>query len=194
MANYFENVFSEYTITGVAFRPAGTQAYVQIPGAGSMSEEYEQRSVTKSVSNIVVKRIPRSSGSGTLTVLLHVPYELKNTLQGLTAAAEGGFIAGVYGAGGKMRPPVTEIAVKVEDEDGNVMYKYYPAARRSSFNESVTSEQDTVAEVEMQFNLSEDDYRFFRYSALEDDLPTTGEITKDTWMTAVSSAKLQSAG
>lgn len=193
MDSIFAGVFSEYTIAGVAFKPAGADAYTLVDGAGSVSEEYERKVVTKAKSNVVVKRIARSAGSGTLTISLHMPQELYNTLQGLLKAAAGGLIAGVAGLGGRAKIPVCEIAMKVEDEDGDVKYKYFPCASSSAFSRSVNSEADQVAEVEMTFDLSVDAYENIVYEALEDELPTTGDITKDTWMTSVSSAKLQAS-
>ena len=193
MDSIFSGVFSEYTVKGVAFKPSGATAYTLVDGAGSASEEYERRVVTKAKSNVTVKKIARQAGSGTLNLSLHMPLELYNTLQGLVAAATGGTITGVYSLGGRAKIPNCEIAMEIEDEDGDVKFKYFPCAASSAFSRSVTSEEDTVAEVEMTFDLSVDSYENIVYEALADELPTTGTITAKNWMTTVSSEKLQAA-
>ncbi len=191
MDTVFQGVFSEYTVAEVAFKPSGAEAYVNVDGAGSASEEYERRTVTKAKSNVVVKRIARQAGSGTLTLSLHMPRELYNTLQGMVTGTAGSLATGVSGLKGIMKLPTVEIAMKVEDEDGDVKYKYYPSAVSASFSRSVDSEADEVAEVDMTFNLSADSYGMIMYEALASELPTTGSLTKNTWMTAASSTLMQ---
>ena len=191
MDTVFQGVFSEYTVKEVAFKPSGSNAYVNVDGAGSASEEYERRTVTKAKSNVVVKRITRQAGSGTLTLSLHMPRELYNTLQGMVTGTAGALATGVSGLKGIMKMPAVEIAMKVEDEDGDVKYKYYPSAASASFSRSVDSEADEVAEVDMTFNLSVDSYGWLFYEALATELPTTGDLTAGNWMTAASSALMQ---
>lgn len=193
MDSIFTGVFSEYTVKGVSFKPKGAETYTLVDGAGSASEEYERRVVTKAKSNVTVKRIARQAGSGTLTISLHMPQTLYNTLQGLLDNTAGGTITGVYSLGGRAKIPSCEIAMEIEDEDGDKKYKYFPCASSTAFSRSVESEADTVAEVEMTFDLSVDAYENIVYEALENELPTTGTITKDTWMTAVSSQALQAS-
>ena len=193
MDSIFQGVFSEYTVKAVAFKPAGANAYTPVDGAGSASEEYERKVITKAKSNVTVKKIARSAGSGTLEMSLHMPQEIYNKLQGLLPSADGGTIAGVYSLGGRAKIPTCEIAMEVEDEDGDTKFKYFPCASSTSFSRSVTSEADVVAEVSMTFDLSVDAYENIVYEALANDLPTTGALTKDTWMTAVSSAALQAS-
>ncbi len=194
MDQIFEGVFSEYTVKNVALKPAGAESYTNIDGAGSASEEYERKVITKAKSNVVVKKIARSAGSGTLTMSLHVPMALYNTMQGMLKGAAGSVISGVSVLPGRVQIPHVEIAMEIEDEDGDKKFKYFPDAVSSSFSRSVSSEGDTVAEVEMQFNLSVDAYDQIMYEALADELPTTGDITADTWMTSVSSELLQAEG
>lgn len=193
MDSIFTNVFSEYTVKGVAFKPKGANSYTLVDGAGSASEEYERKVITKAKSNVTVKKIARSAGSGTLELSLHMPQELYNTLQGLLDNTAGGTIAGVYSLGGRAKIPTCEIAMEIEDEDGDTKFKYFPCAASTAFSRSVDSEADVVAEVSMTFDLSVDTYENIVYEALADALPTTGAITKDTWMTAVSSAALQAS-
>ena len=191
MDNIFTGVFSEYTVTDVAFKPAGAEAYVDIDGAGSASEEYERKTISKAKSNVVVKKIARSAGSGTLTMSLHIPNDLYSELQGLLKGADASVVSGVYALSGRAKMPNTEIAMKIEDEDGDAKFKYFPCATSSAFSRSVTSEEDTVAEVEMTFDLSVDSYGQIMYEALANELPTTGAITAENWLTTVSSAVLQ---
>ena len=194
MDSIFEGVFSEYTVTNVAFKPSGAESFTDVDGAGTASEEYERKMITKAKSNVTVKKIARSSGSGTLTLSLHMPMELYNTLQGLLKGTSGGVITGVHVLPGRVQIPSVEIAMEVEDEDGDVKYKYYPHATSSAFSRSVTSEGDTVAEVEMTFDLSVDAYDNIMYEALKSALPESGGgITRSNWMTAVSSENLQAS-
>ena len=190
MDSIFAGVFSEYTIAGVAFKPAGANAYTLVDGAGSVSEEYERKVVTKAKSNVVVKRIARSAGSGTLTINLHMPQELYNTLQGLVTT---GNITGVYSLGGRAQIPTCEITMEIEDEDGAKKFKYFPCASSTSFSRSVNSEADTVAEVEMTFDLSVDSEENIVYEALSTALPTTGDLTASNWMSAASTALITGA-
>lgn len=194
MDTIFEGVFSEYTVTGVSFKPNGAEVYTNVDGAGSASEEYERKVITKAKSNVTVKKIARASGSGTLTISLHMPRELYNTLQGLLKESAGGVITGVSVLPGRVQIPYVEIAMEIEDEDGDVKFKYFPHATSTAFSRSVSSEADTVAEVEMTFDLSVDAYDNIMYEALKNSLPSTGQgITQSNWMTTVSSAGLQAS-
>ncbi|MBR6231187.1 MAG: hypothetical protein IKR00_04535 [Lachnospiraceae bacterium] len=191
MDTVFQGVFSEYTVKDIGFKAENANAYVNVDGAGSASEEYERRTVTKAKSNVVVKRISRQSGSGTLSLSLHMPRALYNTVQGMVTGSDGALATGVSGLKGIMKLPMVEIVMKVEDEDGDVKYKYYPSAVSASFSRSVDSEADEVAEVDMTFNLSTDAYGMIMYEALASELPTSGALTASTWMTAASSALMQ---
>ena len=195
MDTIFSGVFSEYTVAGVAFKPHGAASYTLVDGAGTVSEEYERKTISKAKSNVVVKKIARSAGSGTLQLSLHMPLDLYNTLQGLLKGSAGEVITGVYALPGRAKMPNCEIAMEIEDEDGDVKFKYFPVATSSSFSRSMTSEEDTVAEVSMQFDLSADEYENIVYEALKTDLDTAaGTITSANWMTDVSSAALQASG
>ena len=193
MDSIFAGVLSEYTVAGISFKPDGAQAYTLVDGAGSVSEEYERKTITKAKSNVTVKKIARAAGSGTLTVSLHMPLEIYNKLNGLLKGTDGNVISGAYALPARTLIPKTEIAMEVEDEDGDKKFKYYPIANCASFNRSMTSEGDTVAEVEMQFELSADANGNLMYEALATELPTTGALTADNWMTTVSSALLQAS-
>ncbi|MBQ9272474.1 MAG: hypothetical protein IJ227_01985, partial [Mogibacterium sp.] len=145
MDSIFAGVFSEYTVAGISFKPDGAQAYTLVDGAGSVSEEYERKTITKAKSNVTVKKIARAAGSGTLTVSLHMPLEIYNKLNGLLKGTDGNVISGAYALPARTLIPKTEIAMEVEDEDGDKKFKYYPIANCASFNRSMTSEGDTVA-------------------------------------------------
>ena len=122
-----------------------------------------------------------------------MPLEIYNKLNGLLKGTDGNVISGAYALPARTLIPKTEIAMEVEDEDGDKKFKYYPIANCASFNRSMTSEGDTVAEVEMQFELSADANGNLMYEALATELPTTGALTADNWMTTVSSALLQAS-
>ncbi len=194
MDSIFEGVFSEYTVVDVAFKPKDAGSYTDVDGAGSASEEYERKVITKAKSNVVVKKIARAAGSGTLTLSLHMPIDLYNELQGLLKGAAGEVISGVSALPGRVQIPTTEIAMEIEDEDGDTKFKYFPVASSSAFSRSVSSESDTVAEVEMTFDLSVDAYGNIMYEAPKRDLPTSGPLTQSNWMSTVSSALLQASG
>ena len=190
MDSIFQGVFSEYTVKGVAFKPKGESSYTLVDGAGSVSEEYERKVVTKAKSNVTVKRIARQAGSGTLTISLHMQQTMFNKLQGMLPATGVTGLTGVYSLGGRALVPTCEIAMEVEDEDGDTKFKYYPCASCASFSRSMESEADTVAEVEMQFELSVDAAENIFYEALKKDLPNSGALTASNWMTDVSTALL----
>ena len=195
MDNIFSGVFSEYTVNEVAFKPKGAATYTSIDGAGSAQEEYERRTISKAKSNVVVKKIARGAGSGTLTLSLHMPLELYNKLQGMLKGSDGDVVEGVYAYNARAKVPTTEIAMCIEDEDGDLKYKYFPCAASSAFSRSVDSEADTVAEVSMTFDLSVDAFDQIMYEALKTDLDTAaGTITSANWMTSVSSEALQAEG
>ena len=195
MDNIFTGVFSEYTVTGVAFKPKDANSYTLVDGAGSAEEVFDRKNVTKAKSNVVVKKISRSAGTGKVTFTLHMPVILYNEIQGILKGSAGGVVAGVSAYGGKAKCPPTEIAVQVEDEDGDKKFKYYPCATSASFNRSTTSEEDSVAEVTMEFDLSTDIYGQLMYEALATELDAAaGTITSANWMSAVSSAALQASG
>lgn len=188
MDSIFQGVFSEYTVKGVAFKPAGENSYTLVDGAGRASEEYERRVVTKAKSNVVVKKIARQAGSGTLTVLLHMPLALYNKLQGLIKVTGVTGMTGVYALGGRAKIPNCEITMDIEDEDGAEKFKYFPCAASTSFSRSVESEADQVAEVEMTFDLSVDAAENIVYEVLKTDLPASGALNQSNWMSTASTA------
>lgn len=195
MDTLFQDVFSEYTVTSVGFKVSGESTYTLVDGAGQASESYERKVVTKAKSNVVVKRISRSAGTGELTLQLHMPMDLYNKLQGMKKGSAGNLITAVSGYGSKAKAPDCEISMQVEDEDGDKKFKYFPSAKSSEFSRSVTSEEDTVAEVSMTFSLSADAYHQIMYEALGTELDTAaGAVTSANWMTTVSSAVLQASG
>ena len=76
-------VFSEYELRRMAIKFANEQAATEASCVGSCSEEMDVRKVTKKCRGIEVKTRVKGSGTGKLSISMHVPKDIYDGMFGI---------------------------------------------------------------------------------------------------------------
>lgn len=184
MNDIFSGVFSEYAVKRVGIRPDGESDYTIMDGAGTLNDEFEMHTIVKKKSNITKWQRTRYTGEGTLAVTCHIPLTLLRTISGRASTG----VTGVYGLDTSAVIVSSEVVVEVEDEDGDIYYKYYPSASLSKNASEIDSNSDEVAEADLEFALSADTNGLPVYDSLSSELDSSLD-----WMTDASSDNLYAA-
>lgn len=170
-------VFSEFEVKQVGFRIGDAAKATLVGCIGSMEESITIKKVTKSCRGVVRKTIVRETGTGTITLSLHMPYKEYQQLMGRDVT---GLKEGIYASGEDGRHPTCCLTALVEDEDGNVKYKAYPKAIvDEDSTRSVENGAEEVAESEISLSFMPDDAGRGMYEARADELD---EETAAAWM------------
>lgn len=180
-------VFSEYEVREMGIKFDGGTAYQSANCVGSSEEEMEAKPITKSCRGVVTKKIVRGTGSGTLSLSLHMPYDIYTEAYGMELDT---LIEGVkaYGQNSKHKP--FSIVQHVFDEDGVEMYKAYPNCIIESGKTSKTENgAEEVAEIELEISVMPDEFGNGVYQALATEL--SNESVKKQWMTAFEPSLVQ---
>lgn len=69
-------VFSEYELRKMSIKVGDEGTYKPADCVGSMEESLNTKVITKSCRGVVVKTRVKGDGTGTLTISLHMPYDL----------------------------------------------------------------------------------------------------------------------
>lgn len=178
-------VFSEFEVTAVGFllmdtegKAAEGESVVTSECVGELSEEIEVRTTIKRCRRrIIKKRRTKETGNGTVSLSLHMPYEMYQKALG---REDKRFNKGVYVSGADTVHPYIQLVARVEDEDGKIKYKAYPKCQvTENVTRTITNGEDEVAESELSLSFMPDANGIGMYEALEDDI--TKEIA-DKWM------------
>lgn len=163
-------IFSEFFVDSVGIKPAGADATVICDCMGTLDEEINVKTVTKSCRGRV-KKSRTKGGDGKLKLTLHMPYALYQEIYGMNDVK---LATGVAGYGPASMHKECVITAKVLDEDDVVKYKAYPCATVSSNKISKVDDGATeVPMVELEFAITPDDNDLVVYEALEDELDGT---------------------
>lgn len=177
-------VFSPYEIREMAVAINGTEplTYRHADCVGTLEEELEVITVTKSCRGMVVKSRTRGAGSGTLTLSVHMPWDVYTEL---FAMVDEKLVEGVVAYGQGTLHPVFTMVLHVFDEDGVEGFRAYPCCTMSTGPaRSTENGAEEVAELEMEIAVSPDENGFVVYDALAKDLGTDTNQLKTKWMTA----------
>lgn len=181
-------VFSEYELREMGFKVGEATEHKAASCVGTCEVEMECKNVTKSCRGTVVKNIPRGTGAGTMTVSMHIPYDIYMEAYGTDVD---GLIEGVSAYGRNSRHKVLSITQHVFDEDGVEKYKAYPnciitTAKKSSIENGA----EEVAEVELEITIMPDEYGNGEYEAIASELETS---IAGKWMTEFTPAMVRVA-
>lgn len=182
-------VFSEYELRemGIKFRSA--EAYQTASCVGSCEEEMEAKVVSKSCRGVVVKKTVKGTGTGTLNISMHCPWEIYNQFYGMTLDT---LIDGVKAYGQNSIHEAFSIVQHVYDEDGAEMFKAYPnCILESGKKAKIENGAEEVAEIELEISVMPDEYGNGEYHVLATEL--TDETVKSKWMTAFEPSLVQVA-
>ena len=183
-----KGVFSDFEIDQMSVKFAEATAAVSMNCVGSVEEELTAKAITKSCRGVVVKKVVKGTGEGTLTISAHVPYEIfKEAFSMVLDTVKDGVLA--YGSNNRHKNFI--LTMHIVDEDGAEKYKAYPNA---IFNArptiSVENGAEEVAEVELEIAVMPDEYGNGMYEALAEGLD---EAIKTAWMNNFTSALVQTA-
>lgn len=182
-------VFSEYELRKMGIKFTSGEAYLPADCVGSCEEELETKVITKKCRGNVVKTTVRGTGSGTLNISMHMPYEIYTQAYGMNLDT---LIDGVKAYGQNSRHEAFSIVQDVFDEDGNEKFKAYPnCIIQTGVVRKIENGAEEVAEIEMEVSVMPDEYGNGMYEALASEL--ADETAKTTWMTAFTPELVQVA-
>lgn len=171
---------SDFELDQMGFKFEGEQAYESVNCVGSMEEEMEVRSVTKSCRGVVVKKRSNGTGAGTLKITAHMPWTVFTKAYGMELDT---LIEGVKAYGRNSIHKAFAVVCHVVDEDHNEKLKAYPnCVINTGVVRKIENGAEEVAEMELEIGVMPDDYGNGLYEAVADELKD--ETVKTTWMTA----------
>lgn len=182
-------VFSEYELRKMSIKVGDKGTYKPADCVGSMEESLNTKVITKSCRGVVVKTRVKGDGTGTLTISLHMPYDLYVSVYAMEFET---LKEGVVAYGQNNVHPVFSIVCDVFDEDGNEKFKAYPnCIFQSGVARTIENGAEEVAEIEMEVSLMPDEYGNCMYEAVASAL--TDETVKNTWLTAFTPELVQAS-
>lgn len=182
-------VFSEYELDqmGVKFHNAENAQYISANCVGSLEEEMESKTVTKMCRGVVAKTRSRGTGAGTLTISMHMPWEIFKNAYGMELAT---LKEGVVAYGSNSIHKTFSIVAHVKDEDGVEKLKAYPnCVITTGVTRQIENGAEEVAEVELEVSVMPDEFGNGLYETIVTEL--TDETIKNTWMTAFEPSLVQ---
>lgn len=172
-------VFSEYEVREMGLKFKNSEAYQAANCVGSSEEEMEAKVITKNCRGVVAKKVVKGTGSGTLSLSLHMPYDLYIQAYGMELDS---LVEGVKAYGRNSVHESFAIVQHVFDEDGVEMFKAYPNCIIESGKTAKTENgAEEVAEIELEISVMPDEYGNGVYQALATELTDTE--AKSKWMT-----------
>lgn len=166
-----DTVFSEYEVRQMNFILPGADgnAVYPVECVGSLEEGNDVRKVNKKCRGVTSKSRTYGTGSGSLKLSAHMPYELYVALHGMDN--DGSLAEGVYGYGYYSKHPEATVTAELFDEDANEKFKAWPACVVSTGPaRKVTNGEEEVAETELEITFMPDSRGMGFYEALKDDI------------------------
>lgn len=171
-------VFSEYELRKMGIKFKSAEAYTSADCVGSCEEELESKVITKKCRGVVAKISVKGTGNGTLSISMHMPYEIYEQAYGMKLDS---LIEGVRAYGQNSVHEAFSIVQDVFDEDGNEKFKAYPnCIIQSGLSRKIENGAEEVAEVEIEVSVMPDEHGNGMYEALAS---TLAEEVKNKWMT-----------
>lgn len=178
-------VFSDFEVDQFGVKFTGDSGnYERADCIGSMEEEMETKTITKSCRGVVVKEVTKGTGKGTLKLSLHIPWAMLTKFFDMNRE---GLITGVKAYGRNSTHKEFSAVMHVTDEDGAEKLKAYPkCVVKSGKATKIENGAEEVAETELEIGVTADEYGEGVYEALVSELED--ETVIDTWMTAFTPA------
>lgn len=181
-------VFSDFELDQLGIKFKDTEEYQSVNCVGSCEEEMESKVITKSCRGIVVKKIVKGTGNGTLKITAHIPWAVYTKFYGMGLDT---LIEGVKAYGKNSVHGSFGAVMHVNDEDGEEKYKAYPnCVMESGVARKIENGAEEVAELEIEASVMPDEYGNGLYEVLASELKD--EDVKAEWMTAFKPARVQS--
>lgn len=174
-------VFSDYEIRAMAIKVGAEGSYKHADCVGSCEEEAETLVVTKNCRGTLAKKRVKGTGAGTLTLSLHIPYDIYTSIFGMDLD---GLIEGVKAYGRNSVHPEFSIVMDTFDEDGIEKFRAYPKCiMESGVKRTVENGAEEVAELELEISWMPDEYGNGIYECLVSELGEDTASLKTKWMT-----------
>lgn len=152
----YEKTYSDFEVKDSSMKFEGDQLAKKMGCVGSMEEAMNSKTITKKCEGEVVKTKTRGTGTGELTVSLHMRYDLYVQSFGM---ASDGLIDGVFAYGRNSEHKPFCLTTRVLDEDGVEKLKAYPNCTVSSGKAmKVTNGEEEVAEGELTIAINPDEH------------------------------------
>lgn len=174
-------VFSDFEVDQIGIKFTDEEAYENANCVGSVEEEMESKTVTKSCRGVIIKEKTRGTGKGTLKISWHIPWAIYVKFFGME---HDDLLEGVkaYGKNSVHKP--FSMTQHVLDEDGEEKLKAYPNCSVISTGpvRKIENGAEEVAEFETEISVTPDEYGYGLYEALVSELKD--EAIAENWMTA----------
>ena len=181
-------VFSDFELKQIGFKFKSGTAYQSVPCVGACEEEMEAKSITKSCRGVIVKKIVKGTGNGTLKITMHIPWAVYTQAYGMDLDT---LIEGVKAYGRNSVHEGFGLVLNIEDEDGAEKFKAYPnCVMESGTSRKIENGAEEVAELELEVSIMPDEYGNGVYEALAEDID---EAVAEAWMTEFTPALVQKA-
>lgn len=186
----YQNVFSNFEIKNASIKfnddTAGT--FTKLGCVGSADEELAVTVISKNCEGVLAKTVSRGAGSGTVSMSLHMKYDLYVKAFGMD---QEGLKDGVMAYGRNSRHKEFTLVAQIFDEDGNEKLIAYPRAIMASAPAfTIENGAEEVAEIEIEINLFADDDGNVKYEVVVDD---KNKDSFATWMTNWTSTLVKNA-
>lgn len=180
-------VFSDFELDQLGIKFKSTTEYKSVNCVGSCEEEMESKVITKSCRGIVVKKVVKGTGNGTLKITAHIPWEVYTKFYGMELDT---LIEGVKAYGKNSVHESFGAVMHVNDEDGAEKYKAYPnCIMETGVVRKIENGAEEVAELEITASVMPDEYGNGLYEALASELKD--EDVKAQWMSAFTPELVQ---
>ena len=171
-------VFSDFELDQLGIKFKDSEEYKSVNCVGACEEEMESKVVTKSCRGIVVKKIVKGTGNGTLKITAHIPWDVYTELYGMNLDT---LIKGVKAYGKNSVHGGFGAVMHVNDEDGAEKYKAYPnCVIEAGVVRKIENGAEEVAELEIEASVMPDEFGNGLYEALATEL--TDDDVKAKWM------------
>lgn len=174
--------FSEFELRAMGFKFGDEGSYNPVNCVGSSEEAMNTKIIKKKCRGVVVKKVVKGDGTGTLKIAAHIPYDVYTEMYGMTLD---GLISGVKAYGQNSIHKNMSIVQEVYDEDGNKKLKAYPnCILETGVSRKIENGAEEVAELELEIAVMPDDDGNGMYEVIVTDLDSGKENVKNQWMTA----------
>ena len=172
--------FSKWEVRKLAIKMKDAAAYKSADCVGKLEDEYELKRVVKKCRG-VEKKVKHKPVKGTLTLSLHIPYDIYVDMFDME---RDDLIEGVQGYGMDNIHQDFSVVAEMYNEDDEMMLVAYPnCVSATGPDTSVENGAEEIAEVELEISLMPDENGYFRYESMPDDLGTGNTTIASTWMT-----------
>ncbi len=180
-------VFSDFELDQLGIKFKSKTEYMSVDCVGSCEEEMESKVITKSCRGIVVKKVVKGTGNGTLKITAHIPWEVYTGFYGMNLDS---LIEGVKAYGTNSVHENFGAVMHIKDEDGAEKFKAYPnCVMETGVVRKIENGAEEVAELEIEASVMPDEYGNGLYEALASEL--TDDTVKTKWMTSFTPELVQ---